>query len=387
MRGTFGKYLLPALAAGMLLFSILQVVKAHQTPPKPPPPVEPPRTPFGKTVAGAGVVEAETENIAVGSALPGVVLKVFVPVDQVGKMVKKGDPLFRVDNRQLEAQLKYYEATLLAAEAQLKKLEMQPRPEEVPPAEAKVAVAKANVDLQRDLAERTRRLIAIQSASEEDYRQRTLAAAVARQQLLQAQAEEKLLKAGAWEPDKAIARAQVALARAQVEQTKTDLERTLVRAPVDGKVLQVNVREGEFVGAPPSQALMVLGGVKNDPGSVTWLEELMSQALMVLGGVKNLHVRVDIDEHDIPRAYRYFKEGVAAYASPRGDPSQRYPLSFVRVQPYVVPKKSLTGDNTERVDTRVLQVIYRVARDEPGLYVGMQVDVFLETGEKKSASR
>jgi multidrug resistance efflux pump len=363
MRSKLGKYLLPALAAGMLLFSILQVVKAHQTSPKPPPPVEPPRTPFGKTVAGAGVVEAETENISIGSALPGVVLEVYVPVDQVGKVVKKGDPLFRVDDRQLKAQLKYYQATLLAAEAQLKKLEMQPRPEEVPPAEAKVAVAKANVNLQRDLAERTRRLIAIQSASEEDYRQRSLATEVAKQQLAQAQAEEKLLKAGAWEPDKEIARAQVALAKAQVEQTRTDLERALVRAPVDGKVLQVNVREGEFVGAPPSQALMVLGSVKN------------------------MHVRVDIDEHDIPRAYRYFKEGVAAYASPRGDPSQRYPLSFVRVQPYVVPKKSLTGDNTERVDTRVLQVIYRVARDQPGLYVGMQVDVFLDTGEKKSSSQ
>ena len=362
MRDKFGKYLLPALAAGMLLFSILQVVKAHQTPSKPPPPVEPPRTPFGKTVAGAGIIEAETENISIGSALPGVVLEVYVPVEEVGKVVKKGDKLFLVDTRQLKAQLKYYEAMLRSAEAQLKKLDMQPRPEEVPPAEAKVQVAKANLDLQRDLAERIRRLIATQSASEEDYRQRTLAAAVARQQLLQAQSEEKLLKAGAWGPDKEIARAQVDLAKAQIEQTKTDLDRALVRAPVDGKVLQVNVREGEFVGAPPSQALVVLGSVKN------------------------LHVRVDIDEHDIPRAYRYFRKGVAAYASPRGDPSQRYPLSFVRVQPYVVPKKSLTGDNTERVDTRVLQVIYKVDRDEPGLYVGMQVDVFLETDGKKLPS-
>lgn len=363
MRSRFGKYFLPLLAAGMLVFSILQVVRAHQSPPKPPPPVEPPRTPFGKTVAGSGVVEAETENISIGSPLPGVVIEVYVPVEQVGKVVKKGDPLFLIDTRQLKAQLKYYQASLLAAEAQVKKLDLQPRVEEIPPAEAKVSVAQANVDLQRDLAERTRRLIATRSVSEEDYRQRALATAVARMQLVQAQSEEKLIKAGAWEPDKAIARANVALVKAQIEQTRTDLERSLVRAPVDGKVLQVNVRAGEFAGAPPSQALVVLGSVKS------------------------LHVRVDIDEHDIPRAYRYFKKGVAASASPRGDPSQKYPLSFVRVQPYVVPKKSLTGDNTERVDTRVLQVIYRVDRDEPGLYVGMQVDVFLDTEAKTSASR
>ena len=58
-------------------------------------------------------------------------------------------------------------------------------------------------------------------------------------------------------------------------------------------------------------------------------------------------------------------------------------MRFVRVEPYVIPKKSLTGDNTERVDTRVLQVIYQVDRDEPGLFVGMQVDVFLDTGGEK----
>ena len=57
----------------------------------------------------------------------------------------------------------------------------------------------------------------------------------------------------------------------------------------------------------------------------------------------------------------------------------KIPVTFDRVEPYVVPKKSLTGDNTERVDTRVLQVIYRVDDNQPVLYVGMQVDVFLES--------
>jgi hypothetical protein len=123
---------------------------------------------------------------------------------------------------------------------------------------------------------------------------------------------------------------------------------------VDGQVLQVNVRPGEFVGAPPSQPLVVLGSVDR------------------------LHVRVDIDEHDIPRAYPSFQTAIPAFASPRGDPSLKIPLTFVRVEPYVIPKKSLTGDNTERVDTRVLQAIYQVDRAEPVLFVGMQVDVFLE---------
>ena len=348
----------------MLLLAVYHVVRAYQTLPPPLPPVEPARTPFGRTVAGAGVVEAETENIAIGSPLPGVVLEVYVPVEKVGQLVHAGDPLFLVDNRQLKAQLKYYQANLAAAEANLAKLEAQPRPEEVPPSEAKVQVAQANLEIQLDFAERNRKLINTRAVADEDYRQKFLAMAMAKKQLGQAKAEDLLLKAGAWEKDKAIARASVALAKAQIEQTATDLDRALVRAPVEGKVLQVNVRPGEYVGAPPGQALVMLGSVHN------------------------LHVRVDIDEHDIPRAYRSFTSAVPAYASPRGDPGQRLPLSFMRVEPYVVPKKSLTGDNTERVDTRVLQVIYRVARDEPGLFVGMQVDVFLNTEETSSlASR
>jgi HlyD family secretion protein len=54
-------------------------------------------------------------------------------------------------------------------------------------------------------------------------------------------------------------------------------------------------------------------------------------------------------------------------------------LEFVHIEPYVIPKVSLTGASTERVDTRVLQVIFSMNRpDEPPLYVGQQVDVFIE---------
>jgi multidrug resistance efflux pump len=350
-----GTWLLPLLAAGMLVFSVYHVLEAQREPPSQSPPVELPTSPFGNTVYGAGIVEPETENIAIGSALPGVVLEVYVPVDRVGQRVRAGDRLFLVDDRQLKAQLKFQEANLSGAEAQLAKLEAQPRPEEVPPSEAAMRTAQANLDIQADYVERNRKLIGTQAISSEDYRQRLLALNVTRQQLAQVQAQDALLKAGAWEKDKVIARAAVAQAKAQVEQTRTDLERALVRAPVDGKVLQVNVRPGEYVGTPPAQPLVVLGSVHN------------------------VHVRVDFDEHDIPRAYRYFHAKVSAFASPRGDPHQRFKLTFVRVEPYVIPKKSLTGDNTERVDTRVLQVIYRVDGDAPGLFVGMQVDVFLNT--------
>ena len=66
------------------------------------PPVEPARSPFGQTLAASGVVEAKTENISIGSHLPGIVNQVVV---SVGQRVKAGDPLFRLDDRHLQAEL------------------------------------------------------------------------------------------------------------------------------------------------------------------------------------------------------------------------------------------------------------------------------------------
>src|SRR5436853_174328 len=81
---------------------------------------------------------SRSENIAIGSALAGVVLEVFVPVEEVGKEVRAGEALFRVDDRQLRAQLVVQQAGLASAKAQLVKLDQMPRPEEIPAAQARV---------------------------------------------------------------------------------------------------------------------------------------------------------------------------------------------------------------------------------------------------------
>src|SRR5215472_5445590 len=177
------RFLVPALATGFLVLAIYHVIMAAQVLPTPTTPAEPPRTAFGQTVGGAGIVEAWTENISIGTPLPGVVLEVYVPVEKVGQTVRKGDPLLLVDNRQLLATLKYNEANLRAARAQLAKLDAEPRPEEVPPSEAKVQVAEANLRMQQDLADRARRLRPSGAMAEEDVNQRSLASAVAGQQL------------------------------------------------------------------------------------------------------------------------------------------------------------------------------------------------------------
>jgi hypothetical protein len=67
--------------------------------------------------------------------------------------------------------------------------------------------------------------------------------------------------------------------------------------------------------------------------------------------------------------------------------AQAAPLSFVRFEPYVLAKRSLTGDTTERVDTRVLQAIYTFVPNEFPAFIGQQVDVFIAAPTREDATR
>lgn len=341
------KYGLPILAIILIGVSLRYLAQAREQLPERPAPITPAENPFPHTVAGAGMVEPETENISVGSAVAGVVTEVLV---KVGQKVQTGDPLFRLDDRKLKAELAVRQAALADAAAQLSRLDAMPRQEELPPAEASAREAKADWENWELQWARGEELMTKNAISNEEFTERKQSAIQARERYNRAVADENLLKAGAWQPDKQVAQAAVDRAKAEVQQVETDLDRLTTRALVDGEVLQVNVRPGEFVGAPPDQALVVLGNVRQ------------------------LHVRVDIDEYDIPR----FIPDAPARATLKGQPKEFFPLKFVRVEPYVIPKKSLTGDNTERVDVRVLQVIYEIDTQGKRLFVGQQLDVFVD---------
>jgi HlyD family secretion protein len=155
----------------------------------------------------------------------------------------------------------------------------------------------------------------------------------------------------------AVKRAAAALvqARAQKQSAATFLARHSVYAPIAGKILKLRLREGEFVTAGAQQAPIVMG--QDNP----------------------LYLRVAVDENDI---WRYTQDS-PAIAVLRSNKELEYPLQFVRVEPLVLPKKELSGDPSEKVDTRVLEVIYEIKPQEssaenPTLYIGQQLDVFIE---------
>ena len=138
--------------------------------------------------------------------------------------------------------------------------------------------------------------------------------------------------------------------RAKIKQNKIQINRASVVAPRDGEVLKVNIRSGEFIST----------NSETSP--------------LILGSNNKLQIRIDIDEINASN----YHPGVKAMASLKGDSNKRFPIKFVRVQPYMVPKTNLSGMSTERVDVRVLQVIYDFAPPKFPVYVGQQVDVFFD---------
>jgi HlyD family secretion protein len=342
------KYVLPLAAVTGVLFAVYTVVLARQVPPQAVPIVEPPTRP-GRVamIAGGGLVEARRENIPIGVNIPGVVTQVFV---KKGEKVQAGAPLFRIDDRDYKAQLAVREAELASAKAQLHKLVVAPRPEDIPPARATAEEAQARMNDAEAALARTERLYERQMIAASDYDKDRFAFYAARATYGKAKADLERVLAGSWKEDIEIARAAVSLSQSQLENVTTNLERLTVRAPMDGEVLQLNVRLGQYA-------------------AFAWKEPMI-----VLGDSKRLHVRVDIDENDLT----YFSKGTEAVATLKGRPQVRFPLKFVYVEPYVIPKQSLTGYNSERVDTRVLQVIYELPDERMlDVYIGQQMDVYL----------
>jgi len=155
------------------------------------------------------------------------------------------------------------------------------------------------------------------------------------------------------------AEARLAMAVAEVKAARVDIDRLTVRAPITGDVLQVNIRPGEYA-----------------PSGAT------SQPLILLGSLDTPHVRVDIDEND---AWR-FSETSPAVAFVRGNPSLRTNLKFEYIEKYVIPKRSLTGESTERVDTRVMQVVYSFSGGDLVVLPGQLMDVFIEDRSARAST-
>jgi HlyD family secretion protein len=290
-------YILPALALLGLVIAITAIIYSNKPARQQAPAILSFQPPYESYIAGAGIVEATTGNIAIGTPVSGVVMEIYV---KVGDEVKKGDHLFKIDDRELKAQLVTARAAVKESTAALQK-------------------PRHRLENAEQLKKRDPHAISAQDLSD-------------------------------LHDEVALADAALELAKARLSQLQIDIERHTVRALMDGKILQLKMRLGEYV----------------EGSSV-------SPSLLLLGGNDSMNIRVDINEYD---AWR-FQTDADAVAYVRGHPELKIPLKYQYTEPYMVPKTALTGESTERTDTRVMQVIYCFEHADLPVYIGQQLDVFI----------
>lgn len=342
-------WLFPLVAVLGIAFAIWTSLRSTRPTVAAPAANEPPKPAFATFIAGAGLVESASENIAIGTPVPGIVTSVPLII---GQQVAAGAPLVQLDDRPQRARLAEATAQLAKARAQLARLKALPRAEDLPPAEARINEARTTLSDAKDQFDRAANAATTGSISDDVVARRRFAVHLSEARLEETLAAAKILQAGAWAPDLTLAEADIVSAESQVATARAEVERLAITAPIAGTILTLDVRPGQFAAAGPT-------------------------ALLTLGDTSTLNVRVDLDEQDSWRMAPH----AAGIATVRGNSARVYHLTWLRTEPYVRPKKSLTGDSTERVDTRVLQVIYRI-EGPTGLYVGQQMDVQIEAAAR-----
>ncbi|MDZ7628947.1 MAG: efflux RND transporter periplasmic adaptor subunit [Parvularculaceae bacterium] len=224
---------LPLAAAGLFIFAVFSVIRPAQG--RADPVIAPPQTPYAASVSGVGVVEPESEIIAIATELSGVIREVLVTP---GAKVDAGAPLFRLDARALSAAR--VEAAANAAAA-----------------EASASLAAVN------LSDEKKRLAIFEGVTDKR--------AISVDELDRMRFAVKRAEAAL-----AQAKANAEASEARVGSIDTDLDRLTVKAPIAGEILSVDARPGEYATAGT-----------------------LAAPLMTIGATDRLHVRVEIDESDI----------------------------------------------------------------------------------------
>ncbi|PWU05214.1 MAG: secretion protein HlyD [Verrucomicrobia bacterium] len=302
------KYLLPLLALCGALLGLFIVFKTQKKVAVPPILFPPAVSPYENSIAGAGIIEASSNNIAVGTPFNEIVTKVHVTE---GDRVQVGDILFELDLRNFNAQLEVAKASLNEA-----------------------IVVLEDKRKQFSFYERVKDPRAV---SEQAYQ-------LAHYAFLEAEKN-------------------VQIAQANLEVAQSNIDRSIIRAPISGAIFQVNIHPGELAPVNPFFS------------NQSTAQTVSQGSIMLMGAIDPFQVRIDIDEDD---AWRY-KEGARATGFVRGNSNINFPLDFFKLEPYIIPKSSFTGQTTERVDTRVLQVLYNFEKGDLPVYAGQVLDIFIES--------
>ena len=297
-------------------------------------------------IVGPGRVEPISEEIAVSGEVPGRLRAVLV---NEGDRVAKGQILAEVEPAEYQARVAAARAALAIARADEARLGNGSRTEERD--EARARAVQADEVAQQAIAERRRRetLFAEGVIAREELERAVRDERVASARQQEQREHARVVDAAARGDEHARARAAIALAEAQLAEAAVLLEKTRVRAPVDGLVLRRHLRPGESLAVLP-----------------------VPSPIVTLADVSTLRVRVDVDEADIGG----LRVGQAAYVTADAYGTRRFAGRVVRVGEMLGRARIRTDAPTERIDHKVLETLVEL---EPAarLPIGLRVDAFL----------
>lgn len=353
------------IASGLAL--VLAIVSAFifsQQPKAQPPVFKPMADPYTHGIYSEGMIEsdqAQGENINIYPEVPGPITQVLVAE---GQKVRKGDPLVTIDDSVQRATAEQLQAQAEAALTMLHELKAEPRPETLAVSAAQVDNARATLQSARDQLSKEQRSYEMdpKSVSRNDLDNAVNAERIAATNLEVVDKQFQLTRAGAWSYDIQNQERTYTSLQKSYRSAAALLAKYTIRAPSDGVVLVVQATAGSYV-SPQGAYNSYTQGL--DP-------------LIVMGRADgSLEVRAYIDEiliHEMPDA-----SSMQAEMFVRGT-SERVPLTFVRIQPYISPKIELSDERQELVDVRVLPVIFRFT-NAPSLhlYPGQLVDVYVKS--------
>jgi HlyD family secretion protein len=327
-----------------------------------PPVFQPAANPYAHGVYATGIVESDQPagaNVNIYPDVTGAVTRVYV---HDGDRVKAGDVLLTIDDTVQRASAEQLAAQASAAEAMLDELKAQPRPETRDVADAQVKAAQANLKMAQDTYAKQKEAWDIdpKAVSRDVLDSAENGMRVARANLDVVTRQDRLTRAGAWVYDVRNQQGLVEALRKAAVSAEALLAHYTLRAPSDGVVLAVNTAQGSYL---------------SQQGVYDTYTQGMAPVIVLGTAPERLAVRCYVDEILIARLPDPGQ--LQARMTVRGANIEAN-LAFERIQPYVTPKIELSDQRTERVDLRVLPVIFRI---EPKaglrLYPGQIVDVYI----------
>ncbi len=328
-----------------------------------PPAFKPVSSPYDSAVYANGIIESDQSsgsNINIYPEVSGPITQVFV---HEGQEVAAGAPLLTIDDSVQRATTEQLRLQSEAALAILNELKAEPRQETLAIAKAQVELAESSLKTAVDQRDKDRASYESNSKSismevldtaEDAVKQGAAGLAVARRQL-------DLTQAGAWSYDVASQEMQVRSLQQAFRAADALLQKYSIKAPVAGIVMSVYAAVGSSV---------------SPQGSYDPFTGAFDQLVIMGPSQDHLAVRCFVDEILISRLPS--KWHIRAQMSITGT-DIKVPLEFVRVQPYVSPKIELSNERQERVDLRVLPVIFRFEKRDIPVYPGQLVDVYIGT--------